>query len=184
MRYEKGEKIDYLVTFLEMTQSPEFDWPKNPHGLKMRLIRVENPSFEYFMFLYRLVGSDYEWTDMLDLSFDEVTNFLKDQNVLMYSLLREDVALGFFILDNREKTLCDLTYFGLIPEAIGNGLGSYLLKSAVKIGWGIEQLEKMTVNTNTLDHPRALPLYLKVGFKTTEVQSHSRIAKSSNKDHR
>jgi hypothetical protein len=30
---------------------------------------------------------------------------------------------GFFMLDWREAGICDLAYFGLVPEAVGAGLG-------------------------------------------------------------
>jgi GNAT superfamily N-acetyltransferase len=63
---------------------------------------------------------------------------------------------GFFLLDWRSAGRCDLAYFGLVPQAVGRGLGSWLLQSAILTGWARDGVEKMTVNTCTLDHPRAL----------------------------
>ena len=51
-----------------------------------------------------------------------------------------------------------------MPEAIGRGLGTYLLQTAVHMAWDRPGVERVTVNTNSLDHPRALPLYQKAGF--------------------
>jgi hypothetical protein len=31
---------------------------------------------------------------------------------------------GFFMLDRREAGICDLAYFGLVPEAVGAGWGA------------------------------------------------------------
>ena len=53
--------------------------------------------------------------------------------------------------------------FGLMPHCVGRGLGRYLLYSAIEQAWSYEP-ERLTVNTNTMDHPRALPLYQRMGF--------------------
>ena len=71
---------------------------------------------------------------------------------------------GFFLLDGSSDGVCDLAYFGLVPQAIGLGLGRWLLATAVETGWDLPGTKKMTVNTNTLDHPRALPMYQRAGF--------------------
>ena len=57
----------------------------------------------------------------------------------------------------------DLAYFGLMPHCVGHGLGRYLLTAAIEQAWSYAP-ERLTVNTNTMDHPRALPLYQKLGF--------------------
>ena len=49
-------------------------------------------------------------------------------------------------------------------DFIGQALGPYLLASAIDIAWSYEP-EKLLVNTNTLDHPKALALYQRMGFR-------------------
>ena len=78
-------------------------------------------------------------------------------------------------MDYRENRACDLTYFGLVPEAIGLGYGKYLLKFAVKESWKNNDIDLLTVNTNSLDHPLALHLYKEVGFKINRIESETRI---------
>ncbi|MGD0143897.1 MAG: N-acetyltransferase, partial [Rhizomicrobium sp.] len=56
-----------------------------------------------------------------------------------------------------------LAYFGLLPEYIGHRLGYYFLYQASLNAWS-HPISKLLVNTCTLDHPRALPLYQRVGF--------------------
>ena len=46
------------------------------------------------------------------------------------------------------------------------GLGGWLLQSAIELAWD-KGPKKLTVNTCTLDHPKALPLYQKMGFQPT-----------------
>ena len=50
-----------------------------------------------------------------------------------------------------------------LPERRYDLAGS-LLATAIDTGWQMAGTERMTVNTNTLDHPRALGLYQKLGF--------------------
>ena len=57
----------------------------------------------------------------------------------------------------------NLSYFGLLPHAIGAGIGRALLRQAIEDGWA-RGTRALTVNTCTADHPRALPNYLAAGF--------------------
>ena len=62
-----------------------------------------------------------------------------------------------------------------MPQAIGRGLGNWFLATAIDTGWEIKGTEKMTLNTNSLDHPRALGLYQKWGFMPVRQEEHKRI---------
>jgi GNAT superfamily N-acetyltransferase len=57
----------------------------------------------------------------------------------------------------------ELSYFGLMPDFIGRGLGTWLLGTAIETAWA-RPIERLWVHTNTLDHPRALPNYQRQGF--------------------
>ena len=174
MGLKPGDSVSYRVNFLEMDTSPTFEWPVSPLVDNTSVIKAQNPPAQYFFSLYNAVGSKYEWTDMYKLSKSEVNQFLSDKNVHFFSLIFQGWPGGFFILDNRKIDECDLTYFGLVPEVIGKGFGSYLLRLAVKKAWELENMKKLTVNTNTLDHPTALLLYKKVGFKLISTVEESR----------
>jgi GNAT superfamily N-acetyltransferase len=60
-------------------------------------------------------------------------------------------------------------------QAVGRGWGKALLKTAILTGWAREGVERMTVNTCTLDHPRALIQYQRFGFAPVRTEVHSRI---------
>ena len=66
-------------------------------------------------------------------------------------------------LDFRKAGSCNISYFGLMPEAVGRRLGSFFLYHSVMNAWATG-IARLTVNTCTLDHPRALPLYQRLGF--------------------
>ena len=175
MRHHAGEEVDCVITHLEMTARPGAPRPHLPLGPASALIGAERPPVRYFLWLYDAVGHAYEWTDMLDMPEDEVAAFLHDPAVTLYTLVRDGWPHGFFVLDCRLPEACDLAYFGLLPEAIGRGLGSFLLLTAVHMAWDRPGTARLTVNTNSLDHPRALPLYQKAGFEPVRRETKVRV---------
>ena len=157
------KKLKYRVTYLEMNRKPSFDWPKNlKHKLSI-LLAESFPSW-YFLFLYKQVGKNYYWTDWLRKSEDEIDEFVNDKNVLLYTLIKDGWPFGFYMLDYRKKDICDLSFFGLVDEVIGIGLGKYLLQTAILTAWDSKKIKKLTVNTCSLDHKSAIYLYQKYGF--------------------
>jgi len=58
----------------------------------------------------------------------------------------------------------NLSYFGLMPDAVGANIGLAFLRHAVDTAWR-EGARAVTVNTCTADHRRALPNYLRAGFR-------------------
>ncbi|HVL21101.1 MAG TPA: GNAT family N-acetyltransferase [Amaricoccus sp.] len=159
-----GERVEVTVTYLRMAARPAYPRPHVPLGPAMALLAAERPPLWYFLALYDAVGRDYEWADQHDAPAEDVAAFLHDPAVTLYTLVRGGWPHGFFILDGREPETVDLSYFGLVPEAIGRGLGTFLIQTAVHAAWDRPGVQAVTVNTNSLDHPRALPLYQKAGF--------------------
>jgi GNAT superfamily N-acetyltransferase len=174
MRHRAGETVDCTVTYLEMRRRPTHPRPHMPPGATSALVAAEKPPVWYFLCLYDAVGRDYDWTDQHTLPKDEIGAFLADPEVVLYTLMRAGWPHGFFILDGREPEICELAYFGLVPQALGRGLGSFLLWTAVHMAWDRPGVSCVSVNTNSLDHPRALPLYQKVGFSPVRRETMTR----------
>jgi len=66
-------------------------------------------------------------------------------------------------------------YFGLLPDAIGQGLGKHLLSCAVRDAWALGPA-RVWLHTCTLDHPAALPNYKKAAsapYKTETYEVNS-----------
>jgi GNAT superfamily N-acetyltransferase len=164
MMGKAGDEIEVVVTYLAMPTRPRFPRPPVPRGATSALVAADAPPTWYFLSLYGAVGAEYEWTDQHERPVAELDAFLADPAVKLYSFVRAGWPHGFFVLDGREAGVVDLAYFGLVPEALGQGLGWYLLGTAVHTAWDRPGVERVTVNTCSLDHPRALPLYQKAGF--------------------
>ena len=164
MNKVNSKYINYRVTYLEMTDLPNFYWPKT-FKQKINILLAEKIPSWYFIYLYNQVGKDFYWTDWLHKSENEINNFINDKNIFFYSLIKDGWTAGFYVLDYRQKDICDLSYIGLVKEAIGIGLGKYLLKTAILTAWEKRKIKKLTINTCTLDHKNALYLYQKYGFR-------------------
>ena len=175
MKHRAGDRVEVAVTYLAMTARPGYPRPHLPTGPVSALIGAERPPAWYFLDLYDAVGRDYEWTDQRERPQAEVAAFLHDPDVSLYTFMRDGWPHGFFVLDSRRQGGCDLAYFGLVPEAIGRGLGSFLLQTAVHMAWDRPATGRLTVNTNSLDHPRALPLYQKAGFVPEHRETRLRV---------
>src|SRR3546814_3125368 len=98
----------------------------------------------------------------------ERAGILADDRVEVFVLHVDGTPAGYFELDRRDQPggtggTIDLAYFGLMAHCVGRGRGRYLLHAAIEHAWSYAP-ERLTVNTNTMDHPRALPLYQKLGF--------------------
>ena len=64
---------------------------------------------------------------------------LNDPAVSIHVLYQDGEPAGFYELDRRNKPFTNLGYFGLMPHAIGHGLGHAFLRHAVddRLGRGI-----------------------------------------------
>lgn len=175
MKHRAGETVDYVVTFLEMEARPGHARPHLPTGAVSVLIAAEAPPVWYFLNLYDAVGASYEWTDAHALPESALAEMLRHPDVTLYTFMRAGWPHGFFVLDGRLRGTVDLAWFGLVPEAVGQGLGTYLLDTAVHAAWDRPGTSRVTVNTNTLDHPRALQVYQKAGFEPVRREPRSRV---------
>ena len=170
-----GTEVSFTVTYLEMPEDPGLNAPGLPGGV--RLEHAVNPPVWFFLTMYEAVGRDYEWRDRLDQAEKDPETraaFVSDPSVEMWVAYAKGWPQGFFMLDWQQAGVCDLAYFGLVPQAVGTGLGGALLRIAIAKGWRAG-VAKMTVNTCTLDHPRALELYQKAGFRPVATVDRTRV---------
>ncbi len=155
-------RVAVTVTFLRMERPPTEAAPALPTSCQV--VRVAACSVPFYRYLYDTVGADYVWWLRRTLPDTDLAALLKDRLVSIHVLYRGGEPGGFFELDARTWPDVNLSYFGLMPHAIGTGLGYRFLRQAVDTVWR-QGPRAMTVNTCTADHPRALPGYLRAGFR-------------------
>ena len=156
-------RVGVTVTFLRMDQPPNAPAPLLPPDVT--LVRLARPSVAFYRYLYDTVGGPYLWWLRRVAPDGAIAALLAEPLVSIHVLYRNGEPAGFFELDGRAGWDVNLGYFGLMPHAIGQGLGNGFLRAAVDAAWrGAKR--GVTVNTCTADHPRALPAYLRAGFRT------------------
>jgi GNAT superfamily N-acetyltransferase len=155
-------RIPMTVTFLRMDAKPSALPPPQPKG-KVAILRSNNPPVHFYRYLYDTIGDEYYWVERRKLTDGQLTHIIQHPQVELYVLYAEGVPAGMAELDMRDAATGQLAYFGLMPEAVGKRLGYFFLYHACMNAWA-HPIGKLLVNTCTLDHPRALPLYQRLGF--------------------
>jgi GNAT superfamily N-acetyltransferase len=160
------QPIPITITKLEMHAKPPSLRPQlrreHDNG-RVVLLKVKQPPVHFYRYLYETVGRDHVWVERTRMSDEKLAAIVQDERVELYVLYCEGAPAGYAELDFRKMPHAELAYFGLIPDFIGRGLGGFLLAAAIDIAW-TKPIERLWVHTNTLDHPRALPLYQQLGF--------------------
>jgi GNAT superfamily N-acetyltransferase len=154
--------LPMTVTFLEMKGKPSVLPPPQPFG-KVAILRAEHPPVHFYRYLYDTIGGPYHWVDRRRMTDSAVAAIIHHEKVELYVLYVDGCPAGMAELDFRESGTGLLAYFGLQPEYIGKRLGYFFLYHAVQNAW-LKPIKNLLVNTCTLDHPRALPLYQRMGF--------------------
>ena len=165
LRQTGGQREDepVVVTYLEMTEPPTLP-SFTPRERQLAVLRAREITVGFYRYLYDAVGRDWLWTDRKVVSDEDLAMQLRDPQVDVHVLYVDGMPAGYFELDGREAQVIDLAYFGLIRDFIGRGLGPFLLRHAIETAWA-KQPQRLTVNTCTLDHPSALPMYQRFGFR-------------------
>jgi len=160
---EMKTNIPMTVTFLEMLAKPRTMPPAQPTG-KVAILRAENPPIHFYRYLYDTVGKSYYWVDRFKMDDASLAAIIHDPKVEIYVLYANGCPAGMAELDFRDAGTGLIAYFGLMPEFIGKRLGYFFLYHTIANAWA-RPISTLLVNTCTLDHPRALPLYQRMGFK-------------------
>jgi GNAT superfamily N-acetyltransferase len=157
-------RLPITITHLEMVRA---DWTKRGRApdIAVAIEHVGGPTAALYRELYDRVGRPWLWYERRLLP-DAALQALLDRADHELHVARHDGELvGYFELGGNE-----LAFFGLMLPYIGRRIGPWLLDRAIERAFarGIVRLE---LNTNTLDHPRALDTYRKAGFRVVRSDS-------------
>jgi ribosomal protein S18 acetylase RimI-like enzyme len=154
------------VTYLELRESPP---PPSPRFGAERIVR-EPLALKEYLALYRNVGESLRWDQRLRMPEADLAALLEGGSLNIY-VLRDalDHALGFCEFDRHAFPEVELKNFGLIPEAQGRGLGPWLLSVALREEW-TEIPARIWLHTDTWDHPAAIRVYERAGFRVYAVR--------------
>jgi GNAT superfamily N-acetyltransferase len=155
-------------TYLEML-SPDQLKPAGTPEPEPGIERLDRCTPELFRYLYIEVGRAFRWTDRLSWTDEQVHRHLDDPRISLWLMSGDGQPAGYFELREHDDGSVEIVYFGLLPGFIGRGWGKYLLTRAVQAAWEAGP-KRVWLHTCTLDHPAALPNYLKRGFRSVREE--------------
>jgi GNAT superfamily N-acetyltransferase len=155
--------------YLEMRAPPAREPIAAPRGVELR--RADGLPLHFYRYLYETVGRDWLWVDRRRMGDGELGELVLDSRVEVWVAYERGWPAGYAELDLRTPREIQLAYFGVVPEAIGRGVGPWLLDAAVRRAWSFEPAV-LRVNTCSLDHPAARRTYERAGFVLTGERAH------------
>jgi GNAT superfamily N-acetyltransferase len=154
--------LDVTVHYLEMHAPPTQQVGSAPlAGIAVR--HVPAPSVEFYRALYHSVGKDYDWYSRRIMTNDALAALIQNPLDEMHVLEVNGEPAGFAELDRRTPDEVELVQFGLTPPFVGRGLGRWFLEWTIDRAFSYAP-RRFWLHTCSLDHPAALPNYLKRGF--------------------
>jgi GNAT superfamily N-acetyltransferase len=117
------------------------------------------PTVAFYRDLYDRVGRPWLWYERRVLTDRALASILATPTHELHVARRAGDLVGYF-----ELLAGEIVFFGLAPDYIGRRIGPWLLDRAIERGLSLGH-SRLTLNTNTLDHPRAFDTYRKAGFR-------------------
>ena len=154
------------VWHLELTQRKERLESK---GSSYQLHKIEKPFPELNRFLYMTVGESCNWYLRRSWKWRQWQESITREMVETWVAYQGAMPIGYFELEKQTHGNTKIAYFGLIPQAIGQGLGKELLEDAIKVAWSTTQ-QRISLHTCTLDHKNALKNYITRGMKIFKTE--------------
>jgi GNAT superfamily N-acetyltransferase len=121
-------KILNVVTWLEMRAPPAM-----PFGEPLPLERVRRPDPAWYRALFLRVGAPWLWSMHLDLDDAALAAAIGDPALHVFVAREEGEDIGLVVLDRSRAGAVEILDFGLVPEAVGRGLGRRMMAAALPL---------------------------------------------------
>lgn len=160
---ENRQPLVARITLLDMHRLPSARVPM-PLGPHLALLRANAMPLHFYRYLYEQIGRAHHWLAHRDLDDQALSAIIHGKQTEIRVLYCDGAPAGFFELDLSGLPLgVEIRYFGLVPDFQGRGLAKFFLSEAIFAAFAHEP-EKLRIQTNSLDSPRALQLYQRAGF--------------------
>ncbi len=177
--------IEVTTTHLQQLSAAELRPSARPLPAHARIERVTDISPEFSKFLYRGVGSGWNWADRLSLARHEWDSLMRTPGTETHVLYVNGAPGGYVELVSRAVeagTEVEIMYFGLFPQCIGQGLGGALLTEGISRAWDIDTrweslapVTRVLVHTCSLDGPAAIANYEARGFSVFHTETENLV---------
>jgi GNAT superfamily N-acetyltransferase len=157
-------RLPITITHLQMERA---DWTQRGRvpEIDVAIEHVTAPTALFYRELYDRVGRPWLWYERRLLSDPDLQALLEQPGHELHVARHDGALVGYFELGGDE-----LVFFGLTLGYIGRRIGPWLLDRAIERAFA-RGVGRLLLNTNTLDHPRALATYRKAGFQPVRSEA-------------
>lgn len=156
------ERHEVTIHYLEQ-KAPVSHAPLPRPSRRLAIMRAEKPPLAFYRFLFNGVGEPHRWVSRRYLSDEALRRHVHDPQCHIYVLYADGSPVGYGEVDGRTEGHAAIKFFGLLPEAQGQGLGRWFFREVTDLAWQLRR-GRVIIETCTLDSPRALQLYQREGF--------------------
>lgn len=163
-----------IVTYLEMT-SPDQLAPATPVAdLKLEPLDRASP---LVVELQVRIGAPHGWRCASRTGAEWASWYAQQPDRIFWLLSYDGEPAGLAAYDLHPGDEVEIETFGLVPEFVGRRLGGHALTLAVQRAWDlIPTAKRVWLHTSSVDHPSALPNYLRRGFRTFRTEEGERAS--------
>ncbi|MBI3196424.1 MAG: GNAT family N-acetyltransferase [Rhodospirillales bacterium] len=157
-------RLPVRITYLELTRA---DWTERGRSpdLAVSIERIEEPTVALYRDLYDRVGRAWLWYERRLLTDGALAALMAVPGHELHVARHDGALVGYFELQDDE-----IVFFGLTLDYIGRRIGPWLLDRAIDRAFA-RGATRVVLNTNTLDHPKALDTYRRAGFRSVRSES-------------
>lgn len=161
-RKQPLERHEVTIHYLEQ-RARRVQTPLPVPARRLAIMRAEKPAAGFYRFLFNTIGEPHRWISRRYIPDRELMRHIHDDDVHIYVLYAEGSPVGFGEVDGRRTDHASIRFFGLLPEAQGQGLGRWFFREVTELAWQLGR-PRVIIETCSLDSPRALQLYQREGF--------------------
>jgi GNAT superfamily N-acetyltransferase len=150
-------KLASVVTYVQMTARPA--WIDDGHPGALTAMDVTN--LDVYRAYFRRIGENWLWFSRLRATDADLRDRLSRP---CYEVYQFEANRGLVELERTSPSEVEISLFGLAPGETGKGLGRAMVVHTLRRAWRPET-HRVWLHTCTLDDPRALGFYRKMGFR-------------------
>ena len=166
---ERINQLRAVVTHLEMLPpyrlSPSFDMEPG-----YSFSHIENVAIADYRQIYNEIGMDWHWVNRRHMSDGDLSAIIHKPTTEVFFLKQNNRIIGFTEFNLAPFPDVEIVFVGLVSEFIGHGLGKAILSAGLDYLYS-KNPQRIYIQTCSLDHPNAISMYQRFGFKAFSRQN-------------
>lgn len=156
------EKKEVVITYLEMVNPPHHVIAPSLSE-NLLFLHLNEATDSFYRYLYFSLEQNFSKCEEHLLDEMYINQTIHHPQIDIYVLYCGGVPAGFSEIDRRNARDFELTHFGIFPEYAGRNLSLGFLKDTLNCAWNYNP-QKVLTKTSSLETPKNLTLYQKIGF--------------------